>query len=123
MGGDTFISMKENNEIFFLSNKGSYFNIAYWGSIPSKPELNNRKSEAPHMRLKKSYELTFGTNSTIQEEKHKSKLVEAHLHNNDTRLTLVYLGFGAFTFEMGAAKPLEKSALWDGTFKSKKISC
>ena len=66
--------------------------------------------------------MTFGTNKNLSVAI-KSKVVEAHLHNNDERVTLVYLGVGAFTFELGNAKPLNKFALWEGTYKSKKFSC
>ena len=40
--------------------------------------------------------------------------MEAQLHNENNRLTLVYPGTGAYTFDLRNEKKLSESALWEG---------
>ena len=53
-----------------------------------------------------------------------SKLVEAHIHNREDqrkkRVTLVYRGFGAFTFTLENKKSLTESSRYTVKLKPKK---
>ena len=75
-------------------------NIVDWGINPPRQIDDFRPDEkAPKLHLKKSYQVYFGTQHNLSEAV-KSKVFEAHMHKNDTRLTLLYHGTGAFTFDL-----------------------
>ena len=45
------------------------------------------------------------------------------MHKNDTRLSVLYHGTGAFTFDLRDAKPMKEKGLWEGTIQKKKFTC
>ena len=51
----------------------------------------------------------------------KSKVVEAHKHGCTNRFTLLYKNSGSFTFEMDAARLLERKASYEGSLNGKKL--
>ena len=62
--------------------------------------------------------LTFGSNKDL-EITEDVKVVEAIMHNNDERVTLVYHGLGAFTFNLMNAMSLANPSDWVGQYEER----
>ena len=50
-------------------------------------------------------------------------MVSAHLHCEEKRVTLLYHGLGALTFEFKEAKSLLHMSLWSCKYKESKFNC
>ena len=74
-------------------------------SSPPEEELENRSLEAPAVPTVDSWKLNFGVNNNL-EITENAKVLEAYLHNNRERFTLVYKDLGSFTFSFKNAKNL-----------------
>ena len=61
--------------------------------------------ESPKISTVNDYKLTFGKNKN-QEITESSKVIEAYMHNQNARVTLLYRGIGTFTFRLVESKPL-----------------
>lgn len=61
--------------------------------------------QAPKTQTVNNYKLSFGKNKN-QEITASSKVIEAYMHNKNTRVTLLYRGLGTFTFRLVESKPL-----------------
>ena len=57
------------------------------------------------------YKCNFGVNKDFKITK-QAKVVEAYMHNNDSRLTLIYHGLGSYTFKLKQSLPLEEPSDW-----------
>ena len=80
-------------------------------SSPPEEELDIRLTEAPAVPTLDSWKLTFGQNNNL-EITENVKVVEAHLHNNGQRVTLIYKDLGSFTFNFKRAKSLVEPNFW-----------
>ena len=80
--------------------------------------MADRHIQAPETPAINTYKLNFG-NSTNLEFSEDTKLVEAHasFHRNKPRVTLLYKGLAAFTFELCEAKKLQEASDWSGSYK------
>ena len=74
-------------------------------------ELEERDWPAPLAVVETNYKLHFGLNKNLSATQ-GCKLVEARMHNNDRRVTLLYPGLGSFTFEMSQDMPLTQKSEW-----------
>ena len=112
----------ENVNSYGASERHSEFksalNEVQWGDNPSLGSLIDRKNQAPILPASKFYKLSFGQNENLSITS-ASKVVEAHLHNSNKRLTLVYHGTCAFTFDLKDAVPMTQPAQWEGSFEEK----
>ena len=61
--------------------------------------FSERKRRAPTIKTINSYKLTFGMNKTL-EITERAKVVEAMMHNDSKRVTLLYRGLATFTFDL-----------------------
>ena len=75
---------------------------------PKLYELNRFKSS---LENQKTWELTD-----------KSKVVDGFLHNDATRVTLVFRGLCSFTFCLNEAKGLDDMAVWEGHYLNNKFT-
>lgn len=72
------------------------------------------------------YKLTFGLNEKLQNTE-GSKIVEAYrlrdpTKNNQIRITLVYKGYAAYTFDLSEGRNLTDKSTWEGKFDGKSFS-
>ena len=65
------------------------------------------------------FKLTFGDNKNL-EITENVKIVEAYRH--DQRVTLIYVGLGAFTFEYKEASSLSDENDWQATYLAKEFT-
>ena len=86
-----------------------------YNTSPSIEELEWREFKAPKVQTLKNYKLSFGINKGL-EITENVKVVEAYVHNNNERVTLIYKGLGAFTFELKPATSLAMPNCWNGQF-------
>ena len=73
--------------------------------------------KAPETTCVKSYKLTFGKNKNLAFTE-STKVVSGHQHHNGKRVTLLYQGLGAFTFQLKDALSLLNRSLWQGKYQS-----
>ena len=64
------------------------------------------------MLTKHQYKLSHGSNHIFEDVK-QSNVMEAYLHNNNERCTLLYKGYGAYTIELKDACSLKKAAKYN----------
>ena len=57
------------------------------------------------------FTLKFGHNKDLRITE-EAKVVEAFMHNDNERLTLIYKGLGSYTFKMNPSKPLVEPSDW-----------
>ena len=65
----------------------------------SPEEINNRAEIAPKTPSLIDYKLKFGVNKNLKIAE-EAKVVEAYIHNDNKRLTLLYHGLGSYTFSL-----------------------
>lgn len=80
--------------------------------------MQERDLKAPAVPTLNAYRLTFGANKDL-EITEKQKVVETHVHNGGQRVTLIYKGLGAFTFNLKKAKSLVEASAWGGEFRGR----
>lgn len=99
------------------SNYKSYIIRISFGTYPTEQELEERLDKAPETPAINNYKLNFGQ-STNLEFSENTKLVEAHMsqHATKSRVTLLYKGLAAFTFQLREAKKLQEASDWFGTY-------
>ena len=73
------------------------------------------------MFLKQSFELNFGSNQKFPDSK-VTKKIQAYIHNQCQRVSIVFPFFGAFTFELKEAKTTSEQADWSGTVMGKNFN-
>ena len=100
--------------------------MIYWevGSFISEDLA--AKGASPTPITKKSYTMHIpgiDRNLSITD---RYKVIKANMHNvtweGPERITVVYKGFGAYTFLLQKSKRLEELASWEGTYKGSQIS-
>ena len=72
-----------------------YINVIKFGAPPLS--LENRVRQAPKVKIRRRFLLSFSNNHNFVIAK-DSKVVEAYLHNNNKRCTVLFKGLGTFTF-------------------------
>ena len=98
---------------------GTFVNVVRHGQKPLS--LVDRKKKAPLIPIRSSYELNFGQNKSFEIAK-ATKVVEAFMHNEGKRVTVLFRGRGAWTFDIKPAKPYKSPAKWDGIIRGKHIA-
>ena len=102
----------------------SYIAVLKFGNSPSETllEPERRKQMSPFIATKDSYEIDFGGNKTFELTK-DNKVVEAFMHNDRKRVTVVYRDRGAFTFELLKKKSFRQIAKYYAEFNGKRVDC
>ena len=59
--------------------------------------MGKREEIAPRMPTLTDYKLKYGVNKNLKIAE-EAKVVEAFIHNDEKRLTLLYHGLGSYTF-------------------------
>ena len=77
---------------------------------------------APDQPAARSHRLTFGRNKNLASTD-ACKVPTAHLHGDGRRVSLVYRGLGAFTFQLKNATRLTNSSAWAGRANGRFFSC
>ena len=103
---DALILLKINHkqQVWYMTR--NRVNCIEWGTEASQFDIDNLdiKKQAPEYKLIKSYIIdgkhcSKDFNITAQ----ASKLVEAVMHHNEKRVTVVFRNYGAFTYQLNDA--------------------
>ena len=81
-----------------LKKMKSKINVVKWGIVPGGRHAFDEE-RAPRLTYIKSYWMYFGDNRDLSIAT-KSKVFEAHIHNDEKRVTLIFPGTCSFTFEL-----------------------
>ena len=103
----------------------SYIAVLKFGNSPSAALLADKKQmkmKSPFIATKDSYEIAFGQNKTFELTK-DDKVVEAFMHNDRKRATVVYRDRGAFTFELRKKMVIRQLAKYYAEFGGKRVDC
>lgn len=73
--------------------------------------------KAPEPTSLKQYRLTFNMNKNLAITE-GSKVISSYMHQNGKRVTLLYSGLGAYTFQLKDAISLLNKSLWHGKYKN-----
>jgi len=105
--------------------------IAFMKS-PSEQELADRENIAPEVATINSYRLRFGKNKDFEITR-VAKVVEGFMHASldankqiiagRDRMTVLYQGLGAYTFQLKQSRSLNEMGDWLITYKGNQFHC
>ena len=81
-------------------------------AVYEQESLARRDETAPALHSIVDYFMDFGVNKDFKIVEN-AKIVDAHLHDNQSRLTVIYHGVAAFTFKLLESKSLTTMSTWE----------
>ena len=85
-------------------------------------DLDEVLATAPALPVLREYRVETGKNKNL-EMSDSYKVVSAHVHNKQSRVTLIYEGLGSLTFQLKKAISLTNYSQWHGTYKDESFKC
>ena len=121
MTRDEFMIAKEESSLEGFSRHKDYHNYIYkmnYDSSAPLEQLEYRVEKAPKATILLGYRLTFGLNNKLDITENV-KVVQAFLHNEGKRVTIIYKGLGSYTFVLRDAKALVEASNWKCRYKDR----
>ena len=85
-------------------------------------QTENKSLIAPKMIEKQKFKISYGGSKSI-DVTDSSKILEAFVHNNFSRATIIFKDLCSFTFILEDMKPMDELGKWKGKYKGEEIQC
>ena len=140
-GAEAYLGSTPDNEVYYTSNEiwssmqehevedvdqkhdtsPSFIKVTQWKMKPNL-QTENKSLIAPKLIDKQKYKVTYSGSKNI-DFANSSKVVEAFVHNNFTRATIIFKGICSFTFVLEKMKPMDQMGRWKGKYKGEDVTC